>query len=79
MIPFRAMTTLLRVLVLFIAASLSASAMPKAREEAIFVFENRKLTIAVPAGFECLATKDETNARPTRITPTIATSHCIAE
>jgi len=60
MIPFRAMTTLLRVLVLFIAASLSASAMPKAREEAIFVFENRKLTIAVPAGFECLATKDET-------------------
>jgi hypothetical protein len=53
------MKTSLQILWLFFAATLMAGATPKSREETVFLFENRKLTIAVPDGFEYVTGKDE--------------------
>jgi hypothetical protein len=53
------MKTSLSTLLLCFVVTLVAGAAPKSREETVFLFENRKLTIAVPDGFACAIGKDE--------------------
>ncbi len=52
------MMTLSKVLPLFLLSILSAFAAPK-REESVFLFENRKLSIVVPEGFAYGQGKDD--------------------
>ncbi len=55
------MKTLLAALCLVLSPVFSAGVYgaPKVREETFFLFENRKLVVAVPAGFACVASKNE--------------------
>lgn len=53
------MTYRLKILLLFLAGACASSAAPQTREETVFLFENRKLIVAVPPGFGCVTAKDE--------------------
>ena len=53
------MKTSLWVLFLLPATTLVAGVELKSRQETILLFENRRLTIALPDGFECVPGKDE--------------------
>jgi hypothetical protein len=52
------MKTLLRLLPLFVFGALFARPTPKPHEEIVFLFENRKVTVAVPDGFGTATSKD---------------------
>lgn len=47
------------LLILLPVASAVFAGPPKAREETAFLFENRKLAVAVPEGFGCVTSKNE--------------------
>ena len=49
----------LLLLILLPVVSTAVAAPPKAREETAFLFENRKLAVAVPDGFGCVTSKNE--------------------
>jgi hypothetical protein len=55
------MKTLLASLCLILLSPVAtvAHGAPKAREETAFLFENRKLVVAVPEGFSCVTSKSE--------------------
>lgn len=53
------MKPLSRFLLVLLALSAVVQAAPKAREETAFLFENRKLVVAVPDGFGCVTGKDD--------------------
>ena len=51
---------LLPMLLILALGAAGLFAAEESREEAFLIFENRKLSIAVPTGFECVTAKDET-------------------
>lgn len=61
------MKTFLPLLSLLLLGPLVAGPTPAPREETLFVFENRRLTVAVPDGFECVKDKDENGMMTLRL------------